>query len=476
MRRSMRRECRSRWIAVMGGIVALFLAGPVIATAGGTDPGAAGTRTSERAALEDRIRELEAALTAVKAELSRMKGGAPAGEAARIAELEKRIEALSREIERLSLGEAAAPAAGASVHGFGPAASKVYKVRQGVSVGGYGEMLYQNFAGDKDDDTPSNAVSEADFLRAVLYFGYKFNDRILFNSEIEFEHAIAGEAKTGEVALEFAYLDFKLAKGLGARGGLLLLPMGFLNELHEPPIFLSAKRPEVERVIIPTTWRENGVGLYGDAGPIAWRAYAVTSPRASGFSESQGIRGGRQGGAKARAADIGVAARVDWSPAPGFLLGASGFTGKTGQRVTGFPEGRLSLWDAHVEWKWRGFQVRGLYARGILGDAAAISALLSSDIAERLTGWYAEAGYNVLAALKRTEQELNLFCRYEELDTQDRLPAGSTADPANDMTVRTCGVQYRPIPHIAVKVDATNFSNGAGTAIDQVNFALGYLF
>jgi uncharacterized small protein (DUF1192 family) len=441
------------------------------------------SRTAEE--LEARLRELEAAVAALRAELARLNEGGGPSAAAVVAELERRIEALSREIERLSLGAAAAPEAKESVHGFGPAASKVYKVRRGVSVGGYGEMLYQNFARSRDDDTPSNAKSEADFLRAILYFGYKFNDRVLFNSEIEYEHAVAGEGKPGEVALEFAYLDFKAAKGFGARGGLLLIPMGFINELHEPPVFLSAKRPEVERIIIPTTWRENGLGVYGDAGPVSWRTYAVTSLKASGFSESQGIRGGRQGGARARATDLALTGRVDWSPAPGLLLGASGFSGKTGQGTAGFPDGRLSIWDAHLEWKWRGLQVRGLYARGVLSDAEAIGALIDSDptagiqpsdIAERLEGFYAEGAFNVLAPVRGTEQELNLFCRYEVLNTQERVPAGSTADPANDLTVRTCGLAYRPIPNIAIKIDATNFSNGAGTAVDQVNFALGSLF
>lgn len=448
--------------------------------------------------LESRVRELEAMVAALKGEIARLKA-APGGEPVTMAELEKRIEALSRELERLRVGEASAPKAEGSVLGFGPAASKVYGVHRGASIGGYGEMLYENFSTDRDNGAPANAGSQADFLRAVLYFGYKFDDRFVFNSEIEYEHAQAGEGKTGEVSVEFAYLDYRAVRGFGLRGGLLLVPMGFVNELHEPPIFHGARRPQVEQIILPTTWRDNGVGVFGEAGPISYKAYVVASLRASGFTESQGVRGGRQIGGRSRATDLAFTGRVDWNATPGLLIGVSGFTGKTGQGVevdtdgmggvdTRFPDGRLSMWDAHVQARWRGLQLRGLYVRGIQGEAAGIGALIDSDaatpliqrsaIGERLTGWYAEAAYNVLSAGK-TGQDLSLFCRYEEFDTQARVASIDEADasrPENDRKVTTCGVTYRPIPNVAIKVDTMNFDNRAGTGLDQVNFALGYLF
>jgi uncharacterized small protein (DUF1192 family) len=484
----------------------LTLALLIVPGAGATAPAAAAQTVRPAGAgedLEDRLRELEALVAVLKEEIARLRAaGAAAGGGVAVAELEKRIEALSQEIERLRIGEAAAPAAGESVLGFGPAASKVYRVRRGVSVGGYGEMLYENFARTRDDGAAANAASQADFLRAVLYFGYKFDDRFLFNSEIEFEHAQAGEGKAGEVSVEFAYLDYRAAPGFGLRGGVLLAPMGFLNELHEPPIFHGARRPQVEQVILPSTWRDNGVGVFGEFGALAYRVYLVNSLKASGFTESSGIRGGRQSAARALATDLAWTARLDWTPRPGLLIGVSGFTGKTGQGVrvdtdpdpmvttlVRFPDGRLSLWDAHLEWKWRGLQARGVYARGILGDAAEIGALIDSDssmpgiqrsaIGERQVGWYAEAAYNILSGRGKGEQDLSLFCRYEEFDTQERVAAIDEADASrtsNDRAVRTCGLTYRPIPNIAVKIDAMDFRNEAGTAVDQVNFALGYLF
>src|SRR5204862_6228332 len=140
--------------------------------------------------------------------------------------------------------------------GLGPAAAKVYGRDRGVAVGGYGEALYQRFASRADDGTPAGRNDTLDLTRAVLYFGYKFDKGIVFNSEIEYEHATTGEGdeEKGETSVEFAYLEFPLGRDWGVRAGQLLVPVGFINELHEPPFFLGARRPDVETIIIPSTW------------------------------------------------------------------------------------------------------------------------------------------------------------------------------------------------------------------------------
>jgi len=229
---------------------------------------------------------------------------------------------------------------------------------------------------------------------------------------------VAADGAPGEVAAEFAYVDFRWRPALGIRGGLLLLPVGFLNELHEPPIFLGARRPEVERFIIPTTWRELGGGVYGDAGPVSWKAYLVTSLDAAGFSAGSGIRGGRQEGAEVEATDLALTARLDWVPVQGLLFGASLFTGDTAQGNPALDGARVTQWEAHAEWRARGFQVRGLFARTSLDEAAAVSALVGEDVGSQMNGYYGEAGYNVLAGRKDTGQELMPFVRYESYDTQ----------------------------------------------------------
>ena len=465
-----------------GGLGAILLvlilqsvAGP--ARAAGMDDDSAGSAAAATAAPTaaqdaDLVRRLEA----LEREVASLKGELARGGRATDPELEKRIEALSREIERLRLGEAAAPEAGDSAFGFGPAASKVYRARKGVSIGGYGEMLYTNPDDTADDGSASGEVATADLLRAVLYFGYKWNDHLLFNSEIEFEHAVAAADTGGEVAVEFAYVDYRGSDRFGARGGLLLIPVGFLNELHEPPIFFGSTRPEVEQAIIPSTWRELGGGLYGSAGPIAWKGYLVTSLDAAGFTADEGLRGGRQEGSEVVAEDLAVTARVDWTVRPGLLLGAAGFTGQTAQDNAGVDGARVLQYEAHAEWRWKAFQVRGLYARTSLDDAAEVGVLTGETVGSQMNGYYGEVAWNALSLKKGSKQELFPFVRYESLDTQAEVPAGTSADPANDRTVHTIGIHYRPIPNLALKADWQGFSNNAGTGVDRINLALGWLF
>jgi hypothetical protein len=468
-----RRPAFAWLLIVLGGLLAV---GPAAAHATAAGRGAQAAKS-----LEERIVELEALVEMLRAEVEALRattgGGATGtGGPATIQELERRIDVLAQELERLRIGEAAAPSAQESVPGFGPAASKVYAIKRGVSIGGYGEMLYQDFDGRRDDGGPAEERDTADFLRGVLYFGYKWTDHLLFNSEIEHEHAVAGDGAPGESAVEFAYIDYRPRPGFGMRGGLLLVPVGFLSELHEPPIFHGAKRPEVERLIIPSTWRENGLGVYGDLGPVAYRAYIVAGLDASGFTAGEGIREGRQEGAESKAEDLALTARLDWSPAPGLLIGGSVFTGGAAQGDPAFGDARLTLWDAHAQWNVRGLHLRGVYARSTLRDAQAVSLANGETIGAREKGWYAETAFNILSLTRRDDRELSPFVRYEALDTQAGVTQGLVRDPANDRTIRTYGATYRPIPNVAIKVDYQDFGNRAGTGVDQINFALGYLF
>ncbi|MCB0329310.1 MAG: hypothetical protein KDD70_06595, partial [Bdellovibrionales bacterium] len=215
-----------------------------------------------------------------------------------------------------------------SEFGLGPAASSVYRVKQGLSIGGYGEGSYTNFLGsDRRDQT--------DLQRLITYVGYKFSDSILFNSEIEFEHGttdgIGGEDgdSAGEVSVEFAYLDFLLSDEANARVGNVLIPLGFVNEIHEPPYFHGVQRPFLERTIIPSTFRENGVGLFGKLGSeVEYRTYFVNGLRASRFEDS-GIREGRQSGNRALFEDFAWTGRVDYTPEEisGLTLGGATFLG-----------------------------------------------------------------------------------------------------------------------------------------------------
>ncbi|MBS1766881.1 MAG: hypothetical protein JST05_05685 [Acidobacteria bacterium] len=406
-------------------------------------------------------------------------------ESQRIQDLERKVDILSRQIEAQQTGSTTPVAnGGEGSYGMGSAASKVYSATGGLSIGGYGEFLYQNFDKKFQDGTDAPKNDQFDTLRGVFYVGYKFNDRILFNSEVEFEHSgYSDEHPEGEAIIEFAYLDFLVNKAVNVRAGQLLLPLGFTNEMHEPPAVLSAQRPFVEKSIIPTTWHENGVGLHGELpGNLDYRLYVVEGLNAAGFS-ADGIAGGRQDGNKANADRFALTGRLDWRPIPGVLGGVGFYKGSSiySDPATGLNAGTsvpTTLLEAHAEYKASGWQFRGLYARTTLG-AEALGSLGAADPAysagTRQWGGYLEAGYDVLSHTG-SKQALIPFARWERINTQASVLAGVTPDGANDRSILTGGFSWKPIPQVAVKASYNWIKDAARTGRDELDLALGYEF
>lgn len=398
----------------------------------------------------------------------------------RIDQLEKKVGILTEEIERLRLGRVAEPEL-ESVYGLGPAASKVYHVGKGVSIAGYGEMVYQNFSDEKEDGSDSGKIDQLDFLRAILYTGYKFNDRILFNSEIEFEHA--STEGHGEVSVEFAYLDFNIWRSHGIRAGMLLVPVGLVNEKHEPVLFFGANRPSVAKNIVPTTWRENGAGIYGEIGPLVYRSYILAGLDSKGFRADKGIREGRQHGSKSKIDDFAWTARLDYIGLPGLLAGVSTFIGDSGQGKKDSSgnevDGTVTLWDLHAQYEWNALVAKAVYAQITIDDVLQINDDLgltgSNSVGEKLYGGYFVVAYDILSLLG-SDQSLSPFFRFERYDTQAEVPSGFSRDPANNRTEFTYGVNYKPMDNLVLKLDYQDKDNKADTGINQLNLAIGYVF
>ena len=422
----------------------------------------------------------------------------------RIGELERKVDVLTAELEQLRLGAAAdtAVATPGALRGLGPAASKVYGSTGGASLGGYGEMLYENFDRKREDGSPSAALDRLDFLRLVLYVGHKFSDELLLNSEVEFEHAgvtdegsiegtsdpltgeVTGGAElSGEAVVEFAYLEWSRRPAFGVRAGMLLVPVGLTNEQHEPPVFLGARRSDVEQIIIPTTWSANGIGAIGDfSNGLSYRLYLTEGLNGAHFS-ANGIREGRQGGSQSLFTQPAVTGRLDYAAHGGATIGASFFAGNTWQDfqpTSGTLTPRLSLIDVHGRLDWRGLQARALYAHGSLTEASDLSDALgligSERIGESFFGATAEASYDLLSRLAPgSRYGLLPYVRWENYDTQNGVPGGSE-DPALERTVWTAGAAFRPHPNVIVKADRQWRSNQADTGTDQWNVAFGYMF
>ena len=375
-----------------------------------------------------------------------------------------------------------------SLYGLGPAASKIYQVERGFSIGGYGEAYYRKDVGDKK----SSDIDTSDFLRFVLYTGYKFSDWIVLNAELEFEHASTSTG--GSVSVEFAYLDFLLSEKLdiplNVRMGMLLVPLGIVNELHEPVYFNGVERPELERRIIPSTWRENGVGIWGQLTPqLEYRLYAINGLDGEDFRDN-GIRSGRQKGGEVRAEDIAFAGRLDYRPLQSLTLGASVYHGNSGQGrtftwddpMTGEEQRdkldiSTTIWEVHGIYRQAGLEMRGLFAMSHLGDAADLSRAKNRTVAQNMLGGYFELAYDVLPWLyPGTEMSLSPFLRFSYLDLQNNMPAGFTANGNRKYRIWTPGLSFKPHPQVVMKVDYRNFNTIKGMRAQEINFGMGFVF
>ncbi len=405
----------------------------------------------------------------------------------RIAELETQIEAITRDLEELTLGTAVVNPTERGAFGMAPAAGKVYTINQGVSIGGYGEVLYQGYAGTKENGDASGKTAKLDAYRGIIYVGYKFNDKVLFNSEIEIEHGSTGLA--GSASLEFAYLDYKLTDNFGLRAGLLLVPVGITNEVHEPPVWLGTIRPRSENKIIPTTWRESGFGFFGETDTFSYRAYLVNSldgigggsAGSKGFSSS-GLRGGRQKGSKAIAENFSAVGRIDYTGTPGLMIGTSLYTGDQGHNSD--LNGRevsigTTIWEGHIKYQGRGFDIQALTALASVDNADKLNEMKgltgSGSVGEKMSGWYAQLGYDLLFS-SASEHALLPYIRYEAVNTQVDVPSGYSSSGSKDFSVTTIGLAWKPIGNTVLKTDYELHSNASLSGINQFNVAIGWLF
>lgn len=347
--------------------------------------------------------------------------------------------------------------------------------RESTTVGGYGELHYNEPDGAKK--------GMLDFHRFVLYLSHRFNDRISFFSELELEHTRieAGDPDGGELGIEQAYLDYRIASPLGVRAGILLVPVGLINLYHEPPFFNGVERPNVDRIIIPTTWREAGLGVFGDiAEGVTYQAALVAGLDASGFSAENGIRGGRQSGFESSVEDIAFTGRLDVAPTDQIQLGASFFTGGSAQGVDSIGSARVTILSADGRMAVDRLAVRGVAAYGAIADADAINRTFGGNVADSFLGYYLEAGYDVLPLLApETDQSLSVFARYERYDTQ---LSTTGFDPLKQYrrTDIVLGLTYKPVYNAVVKFDYTFLRNDLDAGVyantGQLNVGIGYVF
>ena len=265
----------------------------------------------------------------------------------------------------------------------------------------------------------------------MLLVTHQFTDRIRFVSELELEHAfVEGLEEAGELELEQAYVDFLLSRAFNVRAGMLLVPVGIINERHEPPVYYGVERPFVDTVIIPTTWFEVGAGVHGEVGRgWRYRAYVMSPLNAAEFSAEEGIREGRQKGTEA---NIGRGrahrpARVRRHPRPDRRRRASGPADRASSSGPRF-DVPVRVVEADVRYSRDRLELRGQFAQVAIDNADQLNDARPRERASTRTspatlrGFYGEGGYRVISGARFGD--VGVFARYENVDTQYRMPAG----------------------------------------------------
>jgi len=419
-------------------------------------------------ALEDKVSELSNELQSLKVGQQKQRS-------------DDKLDVLTSELQKLKVSLIVPDEAPKykSYFGLGPAASKVYGIKSGLSLGGYGEAYYKSYVDDK-----GSSKNTGDYTRFIIYAGYKFSKNIIMNAEIEYEHGTTGsnfQGKRGSVSLEFGYLDFLLSKYANLRAGIMLVPMGFINEMHESPLFHGNIRPDVERNIIPTTWREMGIGLYGNLTPkLQYKLYLLNGLNAKKFGNGQPLRSGRQKGNRVLFEDPAIIGRLDYTPVRGLLVGGSFYYGNSGQNQDFGGEElevKTQLYDVHIQYKYRGFEFRTLGTVGYVSDTEKLSADIGKTVGERFYGAYGEVAYNFLPLiLPETEQYLAPFFRYSKYNANDKVAGSLVADKSLDTDLITTGFTYKPVPNLAIKFDYKNYRVASGRKADEINVGFGFLF
>lgn len=309
-------------------------------------------------------------------------------------------------------------------------------------------------------------TGEANLTRNVLFLGHKFNNRISLFTELEVEDAkVAGGEVGGEVAMEQAFLKFNVNTRTYISAGLLIPRLGIINENHLPTTFNGNNRPFVETMVIPSTWREIGVAIYGQSSRLPglnWSAGIFNGLNSSAFGGGEGIREGRFEGREATATNIAVtgallyyrnALRVQVSAYYGGSAGLAPREADSLQLSSGPFGTPVMLGEADVQYLTKGFIFKALGTAVSIPDAQAINRAYANNTPELMWGAYAEVGYNLFNITGETEKNLTVFARYETLDLNAQMPENGIKDDFTAQQYIVGGVTWMPVRGVAIKAD-----------------------
>jgi len=364
-------------------------------------------------------------------------------------------------------------------------AGRMMEDEKKLTIGGYGQIDYNQLL---DNGTYNNGV--LDVHRLVLMFGYKFNSKTQFITEIEVEHV-------KEIFVEQAFLQYEILPWLKLRGGLMLIPMGIINEYHEPSTFNGVERPNLDKYIVPTTWREIGAGFTGTfpSAALSYQLYLVNG--FNGYNEgptlsgSNGFRKGRQKGAESIINSPNLTFKVNYFGISGLQLGLSGYTGKTQSTLFGALDKSdsqsvaiadssvvgLSMLGLDARYQLGGMQLRGQANLGMVSNSSTYNEFTGSDLGSSIGGWYLEVSYDLLHRVESLKSGLIPFIRYEQYSTHVSTEDPILQNPEFQRSDLTIGLGWKLAAGAMFKADFQQFSNqGTGDAKKQFNAGVAVWF
>lgn len=362
----------------------------------------------------------------------------------RVTETEVKAEATFAAVEEVSAGPVA----------------KLAEWADKTTIGGYGEMHYNNLTSDNS----SSSKEEFDLHRFVLFFGHQFTDDLRFFSELEVEHNVAGEGKNGEVEIEQAYVEWDYTENHRAKAGVFLMPVGILNETHEPETFYGVERNPVEKNIIPSTWWEGGAMLSGEiAEGFSYDAGVHSGLFINPTEGDYKIRSGRQKVSEAEGDDLAYTARIKYTGMPGLELAATAQHQTDvwqGEAFAGEDEADATLVELHAIYNKGPFGLRALYAHWDIDDV--IENIKAG--ADEQEGFYIEPSY-------RINEKLGFFARFSEWDNQ----AGDSGDTEKQQY--DIGFNYWLHENVVLKADYRHDNNeGDSEEFRGFNLGVGWSF
>jgi hypothetical protein len=326
-------------------------------------------------------------------------------------------------------------------------------------LSGYGQLKYEN-------DLQTNTAT-INLTRNVLFLGHRFSNTIYFFSELEIEDAkIVGGKPSGEISMEQLFIKFNINRNVYLQAGLFIPRIGITNENHLPTTFNGNDRTYVETFIIPSTWRELGVGVYGNIPTVPGLNYSfavMNGLSSAAFTNGSGIREGRFEGSKATASNLAVTGALlyyfkDWRlQTSAYYGGSAGLSKRQADSLqlnSGIFGTPVALAEANAQYHKNGVSLKALATMVNISDAFKINRAYANNTPSTMVGMYAELGYNILKKLKpNSKKEFAVFARQEFIDLNYQIPSNGIKNGINKKSYTVIGFTFRPVSGVLVKAD-----------------------